>query len=65
MNPERWRRTEELFHAALDRAPEARTAFLDRNCGTDLDLQREVEVLLSKEEEAGSFLETPVVQPDG
>jgi Tol biopolymer transport system component len=62
MNEDRWRRTEELFHAALERAPEARTAFLDWNCGTDRDLRRDIDVLLSKEKEAGSFLETPVTE---
>ena len=62
MNDERWRRTEELFHAALDRAPAERVAFLDANCGEDSDLRQEVEVLLSKEEEAGSFLERPVIE---
>jgi len=62
MNEERWRRTESLFHAALDRAPQARVAFLDANCGVDTDLRREVDVLLSKEKEAGSFLETPVIE---
>ncbi|HEY8181897.1 MAG TPA: protein kinase, partial [Thermoanaerobaculia bacterium] len=60
MTHERWRRTEELFHAALDFPPEARAAFLDRSC-TDLDLRREVDILLSKEKEAGSFLETAVI----
>ena len=61
MNDERWRRTEELFHAALDFAPEARTAFLDANC-EDADLRREVDVLLLNEKEAGSFLESPVIE---
>ena len=62
MNDERWRRTEELFHAALDRAPEARPAFLDENCGKDRELRQQVDVLLEKEEEAGSFLENPVIE---
>ena len=29
MDQERWRRVEELFHAALEREPEARQAFLE------------------------------------
>jgi len=62
MDQERWRRVEDLFHATLKRGPEERQAFLDGACGGDTDLQRQVELLLVKEEEAGSFLETPVIR---
>ena len=61
MDAERWRRGTELFHSALECEPEARAAFLDIACGGDGDLRRQVELLLSKEDEAGSFLETPVM----
>src|SRR5947207_14491831 len=62
MTQERWRLTEELFHAALDFPPAERAAFLDRNCGTDRELRQEIDVLLSKEKEAGSFLETALIE---
>ncbi len=62
MDQERWRRVEELFHASLERGPEAWQAFLDVACGEDTDLRRQVELLLAKEEEAGSFLETPAMR---
>jgi Tol biopolymer transport system component len=62
MNPERWRKVEEFFHAALERAPEARPAFLDGACGGDTDLRRQVELLLSQAEQAESFLEIPAVE---
>jgi Tol biopolymer transport system component len=62
MNPELWRKVEELFHAALERAPEARQAFLDSTCSADTDLRRQVELLLAKEEQAGSFLEVPAIE---
>ncbi|MBV8819826.1 MAG: protein kinase, partial [Acidobacteriaceae bacterium] len=52
---------EELFHAALAHPPEARAAFLDSACGGDDTIRREVELLVSKEGQAGSFLERPVV----
>ncbi len=61
MNQELWRKVEELFHAALGRAPEARPAFLDAACSGDTALRRQVELLLAKEEQAGSFLETPAI----
>jgi Tol biopolymer transport system component len=52
---------EELFHAALERAPEARQAFLDQACGEDEDLRSQVQFLLTNEEQAGSFLERPLI----
>jgi serine/threonine protein kinase len=62
MNSERWRQIEELFHAALQRAPDVRPAFLDGACRGDVDLRREVESMLAREQQAGSFLETPALQ---
>jgi Tol biopolymer transport system component/predicted Ser/Thr protein kinase len=46
--PERWQRIEALYHAALERDPASRTAFLDGACGQDADLRREVESLLAE-----------------
>src|SRR6202035_3914192 len=60
MKQELWRRVEELFHAALERVPEARRAFLDEACGEDRELRQQVEVVVSKDEHAGSLLKTPV-----
>ena len=61
MDQEGLRRVNEIFHSALEREPEARQGFLDLACGADTDLRRQVELLLAKEEEAGSFLETPAI----
>jgi serine/threonine protein kinase len=57
MKTELWRRAEELFHAALERSPEARKAFLDGACGQHAELRRQVDRLLSAKENAGSFLD--------
>ena len=62
MNQEVWRKVEELFHAALECAPEARPRFLDRACGGDTDLRRQVELVLAKEVQAGSFLEVLAIE---
>src|SRR5271167_2460221 len=56
---ERWRRLEELYHAALEREPEARAAFLAGGCGGDEDLRREVESLLAQDG-AGKILNQPL-----
>jgi len=61
MEQEVWRRAEELFHAALERPAEARKAFLDEACGADAELRRLVEMLVSKDEHAGSLLEEPLL----
>ena len=61
MGQELWQRAEDLFHAALERAPEVRRAFLDEACGEDAELRRRLEILVSKDEQAGSFLESPLL----
>src|SRR5260370_26245749 len=62
MNPERWRKVEERFHGALEGATDARQTVLDRRCGADTDVRHEVELLLAKEKQAGSFLEVPALE---
>jgi serine/threonine protein kinase len=47
MNPERWRRIEELYWVALEMEPEHRAAFLAEPCLGDDDLRSEVESLLA------------------
>ncbi len=61
MKKDLWRRAEEIFHAALERSPEARRAFLEAACAGDEELRGYVGMLLSKDEKAGSFLEEPVL----
>jgi len=58
MDAERLRKIEELYNAVLDIAPDAREDFLKSHCGADHDLQREVESLLSFENNSESFLDT-------
>ena len=59
MDHERWQRATVLFHSALEQEPEERPGFLDRACDGDIDLRHQVELLLAREQEAGSFMETP------
>lgn len=54
-----WRKAEDLFHAALERTADDRRAFLDGVCGEDTELRQQVELLISKDEHAGCFLEKP------
>jgi serine/threonine-protein kinase len=55
----RWARVNELFHQALDVAPDARDAFLDVACGSDRALREEVATLLASHDQAGEFMEAP------
>ena len=41
MKPDRWRKVDELFEAALEREPASRAAFLDEVCGSDKELRRD------------------------
>ncbi len=59
MTPERWQQIEQLYHAALEREPAERAAFLAQACAGDEALQQEVATLLAAYEEAGSFIEKP------
>ena len=59
MNAARWHRINELFHAARDRDPAARVAFLHAETAGDSDLLREVMSLLASESRARTFLDQP------
>ena len=61
MEPDQYRRIEELFHAALEHAPRERAEFLARACGDDASLRDRVEALLGQHERGASFLERPVL----
>lgn len=55
MDSEHWQRINELFHATLEREPDARNAFLDRECAGDGALANEVRSLLRAHAEAGAL----------
>ena len=59
---ERWQDVERLYHAALERPPEERAAFLAEACAGDKALCREVESLLAYEDQAEKFIESPALE---
>jgi Tol biopolymer transport system component len=59
MTPERWKRIEELYHAANTRPHAERAIFLSEACPEDAALQREVESLLSESVSDDEFLDGP------
>ena len=59
MTPERWRRIEDVYHAALECDPTGRRTFLGNACAGDDDLRREVESLLAQDA-SGQILNQPL-----
>jgi len=60
VTPERWRQITEIFHAARERDPARREAFVAEACCDDPTLRREVEAMLVGLDAAGQFGETPL-----
>ena len=61
MRPERWRRVEEICHAALARDARDRALFLGDACAGDDRLRRDVESLLAQAASAEVVLGDPPV----
>ena len=62
MDSDRWEKIDSLLQAVLEHTPEERDAFLRNACGADEDLEREVRSLLTAQQQAGSFLESPAIE---
>jgi eukaryotic-like serine/threonine-protein kinase len=58
---ERWATLTRIYQAAVDRAANERTDFLDEACAGDEGLRQEVQSLLAYEEEAESFMAVPAL----
>src|SRR6185436_3672046 len=61
--PERLKKAQELFHAALALEGSARQSFLNGVCSDDRELLDEVRSLISSHEQEGSFIDSPAAQP--
>src|SRR6266700_5067174 len=59
MTPQQYERLTELFHSALEIAPNQRAAFLDQISDSDANLRRELESLLVAHEQRASSTELP------
>ena len=65
MSADRLRQLTELFHAALERNPADRAAFLHDACAGDEALRLEVESLLRYEDAGDQFLDRPAIEEVG
>lgn len=64
MDAERWRRIDALFDALLELTEDRHEEFLQRTCGDDPEMRRELERLLDLERRAGSFMAQPAARLD-
>jgi serine/threonine protein kinase len=62
MEPERWRKIEQIYHAAREREPSEREPFLQEACGDDDSLRKEVESLLACRPKVEGFIESPALE---
>src|ERR1041384_4413486 len=62
MTPERWQQIDQVLQAALERDPTERAACLNDACRGDDSLRHEIESLLHSQEQADSFLKSPVFE---
>ena len=65
MEPELWRRVEELCQRAMELDQNRRAEFLERSCGDDKELRSRVESLLAQETRAEHFIESPALEVMG
>src|SRR6516164_4845094 len=66
MTPERWRQIEQVYHAALDRPPQSRTAYVEKECAGDASLIEEVNSLLARDaSDSNALLNRPAGQWGG
>jgi serine/threonine protein kinase len=59
MTPERWRRIEDLYQAAIALPPDERVRFVADQCGGDIELRRDAESLLAQR--SGGVLSEPAM----
>ncbi|MBP6823908.1 MAG: serine/threonine protein kinase, partial [Acidobacteria bacterium] len=63
MNKDQWQQIEKIFYAAMELPRDEREAFISQTCAGDEELLREVQSLLAANQDAESFLDSPVNMP--
>ncbi|MSO23788.1 MAG: serine/threonine-protein kinase [Acidobacteria bacterium] len=62
MTSDRWEEINRLYNAAVEVEEKERTPFLEKACGEDGELRREVESLLAYDQQAQQFIDRPALQ---
>src|SRR5262245_45710455 len=63
MNKDQWRQMEKIFYSAIELPRDERDEFVGQACAGDEELRREVLALLAANDDAMSFLDSPVALP--
>ena len=56
MDPGRWGRITDIYHATIARPPEERASFLGEECHGDESLRKQVEAMVKSHERSGDFI---------
>src|SRR5437764_4374045 len=59
MEPRRWARITDIYHAAIARPPEERASFIGQECNGDESLRKQVEAMVKSHDRSGDFIESP------
>src|SRR5213079_3584185 len=59
MEPARWGRITDIYHATIARPSEERASFLGEECDGDESLRKQVEAMVRSHELSGDFIELP------
>src|SRR5438046_10560147 len=59
MEPGRWARITDIYHATITRPPEERASFVGQECHGDETLRKQVEAMVKSHERSGDFIESP------
>ena len=62
MEPGRWGRITDIYHATIARPPEERASFLGEECHGDESLRKQVEAMVKSHERSGNFIESPAFE---
>jgi len=62
MTSDRWEEINRLYNTAVEVEEKDRALFLEKACGEDLELRREVESLLAYDQQAQQFIDRPALQ---
>ncbi len=62
MEPRRWGRITDIYHATIARPPEERASFLGEECHGDESLRKQVEAMVKSHERSGDFIESPAFE---
>jgi hypothetical protein len=59
MEPGRWARITDIYHATIARPLEERASFVGQQCHGDESLRKQVEAMVKSHERSGDFIESP------